>query len=86
MTGAPERFEFTTVGNPTVVGSDPADAAADVALDAPIVVDFSTLMDTASVEAAIEVSPDCRRGAALEPRAADDRAGAPAGSPTVATR
>ncbi len=58
MPGAPERFAFRTVGNPTVVGSDPADAATDVALDAPIVVDFSTLMDTASVEAAISVSPD----------------------------
>ncbi|MEX0625838.1 MAG: Ig-like domain-containing protein [Chloroflexota bacterium] len=57
MVGVPERFTFVTVGNPTVVGSDPLDAAGDVALDAPIVVDFSTLMDTASVEGAIEVTP-----------------------------
>jgi len=58
MTGAPKRFTFITVGNPTVVGSDPTDAATDLALDAPILVDFSTLMDTASVEAAISLSPD----------------------------
>jgi hypothetical protein len=58
MTGAPKRLTFVTVGNPTVVGSEPTDAATDVALDAPILVDFSTLMDTASVEAAINLSPD----------------------------
>ncbi len=57
MVGEPERFTFVTVGNPTVIGSDPEDAAVDVALDAPIVVDFSTLMDTASVEGAIRVVP-----------------------------
>lgn len=58
MVGAPERYQFATVGIPTVVGSDPLDAATDVPLDAPIVVDFSTLMDTASVEEAIRVAPD----------------------------
>jgi hypothetical protein len=58
MNGAPERFTFVTVGNPTVVGSDPTDATTDLALDVPILVDFSTLMDTASVEAAISLSPD----------------------------
>jgi hypothetical protein len=57
MPGTPEPFEFETVGNPTVVRSEPLDAAVDVALDAPIVVAFSTLMDTASVERAIRVSP-----------------------------
>jgi hypothetical protein len=57
MTGAPRTFSFTTVGNPTVVSSDPADADLGVPLDAPIIVDFSTLMDTASVEAAIELAP-----------------------------
>jgi len=60
LSGAPARFSFTTVGNPTVVGSDPADGHEGVALDAPIVVDFSTLMDTASVEAAISVEPVAR--------------------------
>jgi hypothetical protein len=57
MTGTPERFRFTTVGNPTVVASDPADAATDVALDTAIAIDFSTLMDTASVEDAIQLAP-----------------------------
>ena len=55
--GEPERFTFTTVGNPTVVESEPRDGAGDVALDAPIALDFSTLMDTASVEGAIELAP-----------------------------
>jgi hypothetical protein len=57
LSGAPKTFGFTTVGNPSVVASDPADGDEGVALDAPLVVDFSTLMDTASVEAAIEVAP-----------------------------
>ena len=52
-------------------GFRPGRGAADVALDAPILVDFSTLMDTASVEHAIAVAPDNRPGAALEPRATD---------------
>lgn len=55
-TAAPP-FRFLTVGNPSVVGSDPADAEADVSLDAAIVVDFSTLMDTASVELALSLAP-----------------------------
>ena len=57
MPGTPEPFRFATVGNPTVVASEPAEGATDVALDAPIVVDFSTLMDTASVEQAVRLSP-----------------------------
>ena len=57
MTGGPEQFRFTTVGNPTVIASEPVDATADVALDASIAVDFSTLMDTASVESALRVLP-----------------------------
>jgi hypothetical protein len=57
MTLAPEPFEFETVGNPTVVASDPPDAAGEVALDAPIAIQFSTLMDTASVEAAVRLAP-----------------------------
>jgi hypothetical protein len=57
MPGTPQPFGFETVGNPMVVSSEPLDAALDVALDAPIVVNFSTLMDTASVERAIRVSP-----------------------------
>jgi len=58
MTTRPGPFQFTTVGNPVVVASDPAAGATDVALDAPIVIDFSTLMDTVSVEGAMHLSPD----------------------------
>jgi hypothetical protein len=50
-------FAFATVGSPRVVATDPADAATDVPLDASIGITFSTLMDTASVEAAITVRP-----------------------------
>jgi Big-like domain-containing protein/WD40 repeat protein len=57
MTRAPDSFTFETVGNPTVVASQPIDAAEAIPLDAPIVVDFSTLMDTASVEAALRLAP-----------------------------
>ena len=56
--GIPPPFAFTTVGNPIVVASEPVDAASDVALDAPIQIRFSTLMDTASVERAVRLSPD----------------------------
>jgi sugar lactone lactonase YvrE len=57
MTGTPEQFQFETVGNPLVEASDPVDAAEEIPLDAPIVLTFSTLMDTASVEGAIRLSP-----------------------------
>jgi hypothetical protein len=58
LAGLSPSFNFTTVGNPTVVASEPVDAATDVALDAPIQIRFSTLMDTASVERAVRLSPD----------------------------
>ena len=51
-------FEFTTVGNPLVVRSDPANNLNDVPLNVPITVDFSTLMDTASVERSLSLAPD----------------------------
>ena len=57
MAQASEPFAFTTVGQPTVVGSSPQEGAADVQLDASIELEFSTLMDTASVEEAIEIAP-----------------------------
>ncbi len=57
MTTAPAPFRFRTVGNPSVVASDPTDAKVEVALDASISVDFSTLMDTASAERAMELAP-----------------------------
>ena len=55
-TSAPP-FSFTTVGNPSVLATDPAASATGVALDRPIVVTFSTLMDTASVEHALALAP-----------------------------
>lgn len=57
MAAGPPAFSFTTVGNPSVVQSAPAEAESDVALDGPIVLDFSTLMDTASVERALRLAP-----------------------------
>jgi hypothetical protein len=55
-------FAFATVGPPSVASTDPVDGATEVALDGPIVIEFATLMDTASVEQALTVSP----GFALE--------------------
>lgn len=55
--GGTASFRFTTVGNPSVVEADPPDGAPGVPLDASIVIDFSTLMDTASVERALEIAP-----------------------------
>jgi hypothetical protein len=51
-------FEFTTVGNPLVLKSDPANNVDDVPLNVPITIDFSTLMDTPSVERALSLTPD----------------------------
>jgi hypothetical protein len=53
----PSELAFVTVGHPTVVGSQPQPNAADVPLTDPIVLQFSTLMDTASVEDALSVTP-----------------------------
>jgi hypothetical protein len=55
---APSQLAFVTVGHPTVVGSQPAPNAGEVPLTQPIVLQFSTLMDTASVEAALSITPD----------------------------
>ena len=57
MTESPPAFGFETTGAPEVVETDPIDGASDVALEAPIAVRFSTLMDTASVEAALRLVP-----------------------------
>lgn len=57
MTQAPAAFNFETTGPPQVVETEPADGAGDVGLTAPIQVRFSTLMDTASVEAALRLLP-----------------------------
>jgi hypothetical protein len=60
MTEAPAAFTFTTAGRPTVVETTPAADATDVALDAPITLRFSSLMDTASVESRLELRPTFR--------------------------
>jgi hypothetical protein len=51
------QLAFVTVGHPTVVASQPEPDADEVPLASPIVLDFSTLMDTASVEEALTISP-----------------------------
>lgn len=53
-------FEFTTVGSPRVASTAPADGDEAVPLDASVEVVFTTLMDTSSVEAAIEIEPALR--------------------------
>ena len=50
-------FSFRTVGPPRVIGVDPPDGSSDVPLQATLRVTFSTLMDTASAEAAISLRP-----------------------------
>jgi Tol biopolymer transport system component len=55
--GAGGPFGFRTVGSPSVVAVRPAADATGVALDAPIVVTFSTLMDTASVQSSLDIVP-----------------------------
>ncbi len=57
MTDPPPPFVFSTTGPPEVTETEPADGATDVALEAPIALRFSTLMDTASVEAALRLRP-----------------------------
>ena len=56
-TGGAGPFAFRTVGGPTIVATQPADQARDVPLDANIQLTFSTLMDTASVQRALQVIP-----------------------------
>lgn len=57
MTSAPPLYEFETVGNPTIVDTEPVDGDEEAALDTGIQVDFSTLMDTASVAGALRLAP-----------------------------
>ena len=57
MTEEPDPFTFETAGPPEVVETEPTDGDTDVPLEAPIEVRFSTLMDTASVEAALRLRP-----------------------------
>jgi len=55
--GGAGPFGFRTVGGPTIVATQPEDQAGDVPLDARIQITFSTLMDTASVQRALEIVP-----------------------------
>ena len=57
MTDVPPPFEFETAGRPTLAGSSPADGDDEVSLTAPIALTFTTLMDTASVEAELLLEP-----------------------------
>ncbi|MBW3613192.1 MAG: Ig-like domain-containing protein [Chloroflexi bacterium] len=57
MTEPPDPFVFVTVDRPVLAGSDPEDGTRDVPVDAAITLEFSGLMDTASVEEALEVEP-----------------------------
>jgi Bacterial Ig-like domain len=57
MTEPPPPFEFMTAGRPSLVESVPQDGADEVPLDGPIALTFSTLMDTASVEDQLRLTP-----------------------------
>ena len=57
MAAASTPFTFETVGNPSVLSSTPAEGAQSVPLDALIEIQFSTLMDTASVERVLTIVP-----------------------------
>lgn len=52
-----DAWVFRTVGPPAVKAFQPADGTRDVAVDSPIKVTFDRLMDTASVAAALRLSP-----------------------------
>ncbi|MEX2011095.1 MAG: Ig-like domain-containing protein [Chloroflexota bacterium] len=51
------EWQFSTVGPPAVVSTDPLDGAADVPVDATVTITFDRLMDTQAVESAIRVEP-----------------------------
>jgi hypothetical protein len=57
MAQLPPPFSFATAGRPTVVETNPVDGATEVALDAPVQLRFSSLMDTPSVEAGLRLVP-----------------------------
>ena len=52
-----QAWVFRTVGAPLVLRATPADAATGVPLDGQVELVFDRLMDTASVEAALSLSP-----------------------------
>ena len=57
MSELPPPFEFATAGRPVLAASSPADGDEDVPLAGPIALTFTTLMDTASVEAELRLQP-----------------------------
>lgn len=57
MEAGTRPLAFTTVGPPRVASTVPGDGDTGIARDAAIELDFSTLMDTASVEAALRITP-----------------------------
>ena len=86
MTELPPPFEFVTAGRPTVVESEPADGADEVPLDAPIEL---TLLDAHGHRVGrgpAAPEPGLRPRAALERRAARDRADRSRSSPAATTR
>jgi hypothetical protein len=54
----PAQLAFVTVGHPTIVVSEPEQDDDAVPLASPIILQFSTLMDTASVEESLTIVPD----------------------------
>ena len=57
MQEIPPPFEFVTAGRPSLIEAVPTDGSSDVALEEPVALTFSSLMDTASVEAALRLRP-----------------------------
>ncbi len=57
MGDPPSPFEFATAGSPGLLASTPTDGAVDVSLATPLILTFTALMDTASVEAALRIEP-----------------------------
>lgn len=57
MATLPAPFDFETAGRPSVAETVPDDGETGVAVDEPIGLRFSTLMDTASVETALRLLP-----------------------------
>ena len=58
MMSEPAELDFVTVGHPTIVATEPEQAAEAVPLASPIILQFSTLMDTASVEESLSIVPE----------------------------
>lgn len=56
----PPSFTFRTSGRPAVAESLPGDGATDVAVEDPLQITFTTLMDTGSVERELSIEPDIR--------------------------